>query len=119
MLRLFALLVELALAPARMNALLQRLSEQYRPVPIPELADGDGISLVQAAGGALIHKMAVKGGRIRGYQVLAPTAWNFHRRGLLAQLLMSRNFDSDLRDYAELIIEAIDPGIAFKLEVIA
>lgn len=40
------------------------------------IPDGEGAGLVQAARGALGHWVRVENGRIAGYQVITPTAWN-------------------------------------------
>jgi len=42
--------------------------------------DGAGAGLVEAARGALGHWIAVRGGRIAQYQIIAPTTWNFSPR---------------------------------------
>ena len=47
-------------------------------VPLPEAGAGEG--LVEAARGSLGHWVTLKGGRIDGYQIIAPTTWNFSPR---------------------------------------
>lgn len=47
-------------------------------VPLP--ADGAGEGLVEAARGALGHWVSVRDGKISGYQIIAPTTWNFSPR---------------------------------------
>ena len=42
--------------------------------------DGAGVGLVEAARGGLGHWLEVRGGRIHGYQIIAPTTWNFSPR---------------------------------------
>ncbi len=42
--------------------------------------DGQGVGLVEAARGALGHWLAVRDGRLAGYQIIAPTSWNFSPR---------------------------------------
>ena len=41
---------------------------------------GHGIGLVEAARGALSHRVDLDGGRIRDYAIIAPTTWNFSPR---------------------------------------
>jgi len=41
---------------------------------------GQGIGLVEAARGALGHWLTIERGRIAGYQIVAPTTWNFSPR---------------------------------------
>ncbi|RVT83239.1 HupV protein [Rhodobacteraceae bacterium CCMM004] len=43
-------------------------------------SDGEGVGLVEAARGALGHWLRIEGGRIAGYQIVAPTTWNFSPR---------------------------------------
>lgn len=46
-----------------------------------ELAgDAEGVGLVEAARGSLGHWLSVRQGRIRNYQIIAPTTWNFSPR---------------------------------------
>ncbi len=42
--------------------------------------DGRGAGLVEAARGALGHWLRIENGRIAGYQIIAPTTWNFSPR---------------------------------------
>jgi Ni,Fe-hydrogenase I large subunit len=42
--------------------------------------DGRGVGLVEAARGALGHWLRIEAGRIAGYQIIAPTTWNFSPR---------------------------------------
>jgi hydrogenase large subunit len=41
---------------------------------------GRGAGLVEAARGALGHWLRIEGGKIAGYQIIAPTTWNFSPR---------------------------------------
>lgn len=41
---------------------------------------GSGAGLVEAARGALGHWLRIENGRIAGYQIIAPTTWNFSPR---------------------------------------
>lgn len=42
--------------------------------------DADGVGLVEAARGSLGHWLQIRNGRIRNYQIIAPTTWNFSPR---------------------------------------
>ena len=44
--------------------------------PCPEIVDGEGCGLLQAARGALGHWVKIAGGVIEHYQIITPTAWN-------------------------------------------
>ena len=78
---------------------------------------GIGIGRAAAARGLLIHLAQVEQGRIRDYRILAPTEWNFHPQGVVAQALMSLPDagDDTLKRQAERIIMATDPCVAFDL----
>lgn len=75
-------LLELARTQGFMEALVDGLDTSARfmaaPVPMPEHAQGAG--LVEAARGALGHWLRIERGRIAGYQIIAPTTWNFSPR---------------------------------------
>ncbi|GAA0309886.1 nickel-dependent hydrogenase large subunit [Rhodovulum strictum] len=79
--RVAARLLELA----RTQMLMERLAHGIDPaarfmVPAPDLREGTGAGLVEAARGALGHWLRVEKGRIAGYQIVAPTTWNFSPR---------------------------------------
>ncbi|WP_138471888.1 nickel-dependent hydrogenase large subunit [Poseidonocella sp. HB161398] len=70
---------------ARLQILLEEQVAALRPearfmdrVALP--AEGEGQGLVEAARGALGHWIRVEKGRIAGYQIIAPTTWNFSPR---------------------------------------
>jgi uptake hydrogenase large subunit len=42
----------------------------------PTVKDGRGSGATEAARGALRHWIEVQGGKIKNYQVIAPTTWN-------------------------------------------
>ena len=47
--------------------------------------EGAGEGLVEAARGALGHWIRIEKGRIAGYQIVAPTTWNFSPRDSAGQ----------------------------------
>ncbi len=49
-----------------------------RDVTLPKSGEGEG--LVEAARGALGHWIQVEDGKLSGYQIVAPTTWNFSPR---------------------------------------
>jgi hydrogenase large subunit len=59
------------------------------------------MGLVEAARGALGHWVTVRQGRIRTYQIIAPTTWNFSPRdqegvpGALEQALVGLPIEAD------------------------
>ena len=56
------------------------LRAEDRPSPAPLPTEGQGCGLTEAARGALGHWIALQGGRIRHWQIIAPTSWNFSPR---------------------------------------
>jgi hypothetical protein len=116
-----ARLVELAELPRLVRAITASLRAEpdglsYRHAR----ASGLGLSQREAARGRLIHRVRLdERGRISLYQIVSPTAWNFHPSGVVAEGL--RNLiGTDLRDLkskAPQVIEAIDPCVRYQLTV--
>jgi Ni,Fe-hydrogenase I large subunit len=54
---------------------------------------------------------------ISHYQIIAPTEWNFHPKGVVASSLQQLivKDKSILRQQAALVINAIDPCVGFEL----
>ncbi|MBK1666235.1 hydrogenase assembly protein HupF, partial [Rhodospirillum rubrum] len=48
----------------------------------------EGVGMVEAARGLLIHRVVVREGRVARWRILAPTEWNLHPQGALASLLI-------------------------------
>lgn len=70
---------------ARTQAVMERLVAGIQPGAdymasgkVPR--EGRGVGLVEAARGALGHWLRIEGGRVAGYQIIAPTTWNFSPR---------------------------------------
>jgi Ni,Fe-hydrogenase I large subunit len=79
--RVLARLLELALVVPHMEAWAQALQPRApwcMPFVAPEHAHACG--MVEAARGALGHWVGLQHGRISGYQIIAPTTWNFSPR---------------------------------------
>ena len=73
------------LESARLLQLIEQWVAEIRPnepfnrtAELP--AEGQGAGLVEAARGALGHWLSIREGRIAGYQIVAPTTWNFSPR---------------------------------------
>lgn len=77
--RLCARVEEMALLCAQIRQLLTSLDLSQRsfiaPVPIESIS-GDGIGIVEAPRGSLIHKARIEKGRIMEYSIITPTQWN-------------------------------------------
>jgi hydrogenase large subunit len=79
--RVAARLMEVALLTRAMGAWLRRLDLRapfLTPLALPR--DGAGVGMVEAARGALGHWLSLSDGAIAGYQIVAPTTWNFSPR---------------------------------------
>jgi hydrogenase large subunit len=73
------------LEAARLLQLIEQWITEIRPnepfnrtAMLPE--EGDGVGLVEAARGGLGHWLSIRKGKIAGYQIVAPTTWNFSPR---------------------------------------
>ena len=78
-----------------------------------------GIAAVQTARGLLLHAARIDGERIADYRIVAPTDWNFHPDGALARGLVGLEADDagTLAQRAGLAVVALDPCVAFRIEV--
>ena len=79
--RVVARLLELARTVPAMEGWLQALDPAApwcATAPLPAAAQS--IGLTEAARGALGHWLRIEHGRIAGYQIIAPTTWNFSPR---------------------------------------
>lgn len=119
--RLIALACELDFSLTKLQDYLERSVDVSPPQTVngPPDASGEGIGIVQAARGQLIHGVSLKLGRIRDYRVVAPTEWNFHPRGVAARAL-SRLAFRDVKScaaQARALICAIDPCVDYELDI--
>lgn len=85
------------------------------------LGQDEALAWSETARGLLLHRVCLErnGGtmRIADYQMVAPTEWNLHPQGVLAQALSSLpSADPRSPRQAELLMAAFDPCIAFTLE---
>lgn len=79
--RVIARLIEIARIAVAMEQWIRalRLSDPFC-LDTREIPDGTSVGLVEAARGSLGHWLAVRGGEIARYQIIAPTTWNFSPR---------------------------------------
>jgi uptake hydrogenase large subunit len=79
--RVAARLLELAIIAQAAEGWAQSLSlNEPFCARAPSAGEGRGVGLVEAARGSLGHWMSVQNGKIRSYQIIAPTGWNFSPR---------------------------------------
>ncbi|MCR6631627.1 MAG: nickel-dependent hydrogenase large subunit [Magnetospirillum sp.] len=113
--RMAARVMEVASSLQEMDELVQDLGGEQAPAWC--LVDGAGLGLVEAARGLLVHRVELEGGRVRRYQILAPTEWNFHPEGPLARGLRGVAATPDLARRAQLLASALDPCVACAVQV--
>lgn len=77
---------------------------------------GNGLGVVEAARGRLVHRLEIAEDRVRRFQILAPTEWNFHPQGPLAQGLRGLPAE-DAKTKAQWLAAALDPCVACDIEV--
>jgi uptake hydrogenase large subunit len=118
--RMAARLTELASIPERLQHMSEALSGGDRGVQaaLPPEAGDVGLGTVEAARGRLTHRAALSNGVVERYQILAPTEWNFHPQGVVAQGLIGfpRGNETTFTRHAELFIKAVDPCVGYQLE---
>lgn len=114
--RFVARLLELASLPQQ---LLRETGLDAGQADNDGLPQGTGIAQVEAARGRLAHRVVLEDDRIAGYQIVAPTEWNFHPHGALARGLqdLPAGSEAELRQQAVLLINAIDPCVGYKLQI--
>jgi hypothetical protein len=110
-------LVELATIPGQLRALLAALDDA--PDADQEQAPTPGLAQTEAARGRLVHRVEVDDTTVTRYRILAPTEWNFHPRGLVAQALgnLSTRDKDQLERLAMLMINAIDPCVDYNIRI--
>lgn len=81
--------------------------------------DGIGTAAVPTARGLLVHQVTQQHGLLTAYHIVAPTEWNFHPQGTLYRMLLGLNAgaEAELRAQAQALIVALDPCVAYQLEV--
>lgn len=85
------------------------------------LRHGTGLAWVQTARGLLVHRVELDdSGTVRDYRIVAPTEWNFHPAGACVHGLTGRAAASadEARHCAELMVQALDPCVAYRIEII-
>ncbi len=116
--RVAARILDIALAPEALKALSDEI-ETTTPVAAGNRDGGQGHAAVETARGWLFHLTRTEDGLISRYEILAPTDWNFHPAGVLAQGLKSLTArrGTSLREAAELCVAGVDPCTAYEVHV--
>jgi Ni,Fe-hydrogenase I large subunit len=108
---------------ARVTELARLACGQPAPKPLAgnrKLADGRGLGWVETARGLLLHVVELAHDEVKRYRIVAPTEWNFHPRGALPAGLADAHAlnDRELRRRAEWLVQALDPCVTHRLEVV-
>jgi len=111
--RLLARLLELARLPAQLR---DPVAQGIRSVM---LRAGSGIAAVETARGTLLHRVELAEGRVARYRIVAPTEWNFHPQGAFTRGLagVPARDEGEVRQAAALLAHALDPCVAYTLQV--
>lgn len=114
--RFVARLVELA---TLVDLLRLRSADRLAPVRSHALAFGTGLGLAETARGLLLHRARVEHGLVTDYRIVAPTEWNFHPAGALAQGLHDRRAEDAgrLELEARTVVQSLDPCVACRVEI--
>ncbi len=108
--RWLARLVEISLLPLQIRTLLANKSAT---------TESSQIAQIEAARGRLIHRAVVVNNKVKTYQIVAPTEWNFHPNGIVVESLrnIKTKTNSEYQKIAHCVINAIDPCVGYELRV--
>jgi len=119
--RMLARLLELAIVVPKMQDWAKAIDPKAPFCAHAELPDsGRGVGLIEAARGSLGHWLEVERGKIKNYQIIAPTSWNFSPRdqqsvpGALEQALQGATVRDGEKDPVAVqhIVRSFDPCMA-------
>jgi len=117
--RMAARLVELLATPGQMQRTVSEITADPGGGK-PAARKGTGLAMIEMARGRLIHRVEIAGDCIAGYQIVAPTEWNFHPDGALVQGLTGQEIESpdQAKAATALAVSALDPCVAFDVSVV-
>ncbi|WP_295541703.1 hypothetical protein [uncultured Thiohalocapsa sp.] len=134
--RLAALLTELARQTVQLGLDAEDTDEEVADAAMMAAAAPDagvGLGAAAAARGLLVHRVAIAGSnrtggaQVRGYRILAPTEWNFHPAGVVADGLADVAMawaerrvtptPAQLEALARLYVTAVDPCVDYRLSI--
>jgi coenzyme F420-reducing hydrogenase alpha subunit len=114
--RLLARLLELAELPQRLAA-ASAPSDGPLVVRSWTLGENVGMAGVETSRGLLFHVVRLRDDRVVDYRILAPTEWNFHPAGPLAQALAGLDAGPGLEARARLVSQSLDPCVSYGVEL--
>jgi len=110
--RVFARVHEIALLLDYSKNLLNNLVLDEPSCTLPNeipLTEFEGVGVVEAARGSLIHKTSVKEGKIENYEIIVPTQWNLSNGNVQEKGIASKAMIGSLTTHeAEFIFKAFD-----------
>jgi Nickel-dependent hydrogenase len=74
----------------------------------------EGLAWTETARGLLVHWLRLDGARVADGRVLAPTDWNFHPRGVVAQALTQLPLGDETQGPTRWLVAAFDPCVAHE-----
>ncbi|MCV6612763.1 MAG: nickel-dependent hydrogenase large subunit [Amphritea sp.] len=104
------------------SALMALPDQLLQPTPMI-LRNNQGMALVTAARGVLIHRVSLQGDSVSDYQVseyqiVAPTEWNFHPQGALLSMLEGVAVEYDrLEALVNRLIVLVDPCVDWSVGI--
>lgn len=118
--RIVSRFIELAAMPELLKQYSIALQQAELVLKPNSINPNIGLAQIQASRGLLIHRVELIKGIISHYQIIAPTEWNFHAHGVVANSLQQLCAEDKtcLKQQASLIIKAIDPCVAFELIIL-
>jgi uptake hydrogenase large subunit len=105
---------------ARLQELALLLDGRWQPgLGALSLAPGSGVAWADNARGLLVHHVQLVGDHVRVYRIVAPTEWNFHPQGALAQGLVDAPAAAapGARQLALRLVQSLDPCVSCSVEV--
>lgn len=99
------------------SALLALPDQLLQPTPMI-LRNNQGMVLVTAARGVLIHRVSLQDEIVTDYQLVAPTEWNFHPQGTLLSMLEGVAVEYDrLEALVNRLIVLVDPCVDWSVGI--
>jgi Ni,Fe-hydrogenase I large subunit len=113
--RLVARLAEVSALPQQLRALAAELAPCAPAGPQAQLT-GSGAGVVETSRGLLAHVVSLERGAVVRWRTVAPTEWNFHPQGPLAQALLGLPAEG-LAQRAALAVSALDPCVGYEVRI--
>lgn len=109
--RMLARLLELARLPAWLRGNGPPVLHAW------SLPDQVGVAGVETSRGLLLHLVRLAEGKVDQYRIIAPTEWNFHPAGALAEALAGLTASADPEAAARRIALSLDPCVEYGISL--